>query len=252
MEGTRYFIKISYQGTRYHGWQVQPNALTIQEILETDLGLLLGEKIKLTGCGRTDTGVHAREFYAHFDSGERALGSDSKFLFRINSKLPPDIVIHQIIPVLPDAHARFSAVSRTYEYHIRRTKQAFGRELAHFIYGDLDVEAMQQSCAILTGYHDFTSFSRVDTDSITNDCRIERAEWKDEGEMLVFAITADRFLRNMVRAVVGTVLDIGMGKLDLAGFRKIVESRDRSAAGTSAPAKGLFLTHVAYLPEIFL
>jgi len=248
----RYFIKLSYQGTHYHGWQIQPNALTIQETLETDLGLLLMEEVRLTGCGRTDAGVHAREFYAHLDSEKEMLLKESKFLFRINNKLPEDIVINEILPVGPEAHARFNAISRTYEYRIQRTKQAFGQDTAHYIFGQLDIPGMQQSAELLLKYRDFTSFSKVDTDTKTNDCRIIRAEWIEENDLLVFTITADRFLRNMVRAIVGTLLEVGYGKLDSDGFRSIIEAKNRSAAGTSTPAKGLSLTHVEYPPEIFL
>ena len=247
---TRYFIKISFRGTNFHGWQVQPNVPTLQATLEQDLGLLLGENVKLTGCGRTDTGVHASRYYAHFDTGLMNLERDD--LFRINNKLPDDIVIHGIIPVRQEAHARFSAISRTYRYHIQRTKQAFRRDMAHYIYGQLDVKGMQKAAGILKEYKDFTSFSKVDTDTKNNFCRIDLAEWIEEGDMLTFTIKADRFLRNMVRAIVGTMLEIGFGKLDPEGFRKIIESRDRSSAGTSAPAKGLFLTDIEYPREIFV
>jgi tRNA pseudouridine38-40 synthase len=213
---------------------------------------LLDEQIKLTGCGRTDAGVHARVFYAHFDSKILDLENDDGFLFRMNSKLPGDIVLHGIYQVTPEAHARFSALSRTYSYQIHRTKQAFDRDLAHFVYGNLDLKSMQEASNILPEYTDFTSFSKVDTETSTNDCRIDTARWESDDDQLVFIIKADRFLRNMVRAIVGTLLDIGFGKLDINGFRSIIESRDRSAAGTSAPAKGLFLTDVEYPPEIFI
>ena len=249
---TRYFIKISFRGTNFHGWQIQPNTPTLQETLEQDLGLLLGEEVKLNGCGRTDTGVHASLFYAHFDTARKGMEKDTDFLFRINKKLPADIVIHEIIPVRPEAHARFSALSRTYQYKIQRTKQAFQRDMAHYIYGDLDIKGMQQAADILQEYTDFTSFSKVDTDTRTNDCRIDLAEWNEDGDILTFTIKADRFLRNMVRAIVGTMLEIGFGKLDPDGFRSIIESRDRCTAGTSAPAKGLFLADIEYPPEIFI
>lgn len=217
-----------------------------------DMGLLLGDSIKLTGCGRTDTGVHASLFYAHFDTLRRDMEKDADFIFKINNKLPDDIVIHEIIPVRPEAHARFSALSRTYRYQIQRTKQAFQRDMAHYVYGHLDVKGMQMAAGILMEYKDFTSFSKVDTDTRTNDCRIDLAEWLEEGDMLIFTIKADRFLRNMVRSIVGTLLEIGLGKMDTEGFRKIIESRDRCTAGTSAPAKGLFLADIEYPPEIFV
>jgi tRNA pseudouridine38-40 synthase len=248
---TRYFIKLAFQGTQYHGWQVQPNAVTVQEVLNRDLGLLLGEKIMVTGCGRTDTGVHARVFYAHFDSGQDGLAGDMDFLFRINNKLPSDIAIHEILSVKQDAHSRFSALNRTYQYHILRRKEVFNRELAHYVYGKLETDAMQEAAGILGEYSDFTSFSKVDTDVKTNDCRIMEARWEVSGRMLDFTITADRFLRNMVRAIVGTMLEIGFGKVSVREFREIIESMDRSNAGSSAPARGLFLTDVQYPPDIF-
>jgi tRNA pseudouridine38-40 synthase len=216
------------------------------------MGLLLGEKVQLTGCGRTDTGVHARIFYAHFDTTSKKPGEFDEFLFRLNQKLPEDIVIHNFIPVKQEAHARFSALSRTYQYQIHRAKQAFHRDLAHYIYGEVNVKGMQEAADIMLEYKDFTSFSKVDTDTKTNICRIDQAEWKQEGDLLKFTIKADRFLRNMVRAIVGTMIEIGSGKLEPDGFRKIIESMDRSAAGTSAPAKGLFLTDIEYPKDIFL
>jgi tRNA pseudouridine38-40 synthase len=249
---SRYFIRLSFRGTHYHGWQVQPNAPTVQEILNRDLSLLLGEQISVTGCGRTDTGVHARVFYAHFDSEREDLTGDAGLLYRINGKLPWDIAVHEILPVIPDAHSRFDAVSRTYKYHIMRLKEVFRREFVHYVYGEPDIAAMQQGCDILKEYTDFTSFSKVDTDVRTNNCRILEARWDLDGPEMVFTVTADRFLRNMVRAMVGTLLDLGSGKISLQDLRQIIESRDRSNAGTSAPAKGLFLCDVQYPPEIFL
>ncbi|MCK4749417.1 MAG: tRNA pseudouridine(38-40) synthase TruA, partial [Bacteroidales bacterium] len=232
--------------------QIQPNAPTVQEILNGDLSLLLGEKIGVTGCGRTDTGVHAKLYYAHFDTQREGLGKDSDFVFRINGKLPPDVTIHEIIPVIPDAHSRFHAVSRTYEYHIMRKKEVFHRDYAHYLYGNMDTAAMQLGAAVLKEYTDFTSFSKVDTDAKTKDCRIDDARWEISDRKMDFTITADRFLRNMVRAIVGTMLDLGFNKISLDEFRQIIESRNRSNAGTSAPAKGLFLTDVQYPPKIFL
>jgi tRNA pseudouridine38-40 synthase len=247
----RYFIKLSYKGTHYHGWQIQPNAVTVQEILNRDLGIILGEEISVTGCGRTDTGVHAGVFWAHFDSGKEGLHHDKDLLYSINGKLPEDIAVHEIHAVFPDAHARYSATSRTYQYYIHRKKEVFGREYAHTIYGEMDTFAMQRASDLLLEYTDFTSFSKVDTDVKTNDCRITEARWESEGDSLVFTISADRFLRNMVRAIVGTLLDVGFGKTSTEEFRKIIESKNRSMAGASAPAKGLFLTAVDYPMEIF-
>jgi tRNA pseudouridine38-40 synthase len=248
---TRYFIKLSFKGSQYHGWQAQPNARTIQQVLNEDFSLLLGEKIQVTGCGRTDTGVHARVFYAHFDGRAKEI-TDQGFLFKINNKLPPDIAIHQIRQVRADAHARFDALSRTYEYHIQRKKGVFSSEYAHYVYGILDTEAMQAASDILKDYTDFTSFSKVDTDTKTNDCDIQAASWDISEDTLVFTIKANRFLRNMVRAIVGTLLDVGFMRIEVDGFRQIIESRNRSEAGTSAPARGLFLTDVQYPPGIFI
>ncbi len=248
---TRYFIKISYNGAHYHGWQIQPRVSTVQQVLNQDLSLLLGENIGVTGCGRTDTGVHARVFYAHMDCIPE-LADDQDFLLRINSKLPGDIAIQHILPVRADAHARFDAISRTYEYHIMRKKEVFNTGLSHYIFGNLDFTSMEKASDMLTAYTDFTSFSKVDTDTKTNNCKIHRAQWDINEDTMIFSIQADRFLRNMVRAIVGTLLDIGFRRIDLDGFRHIIESRDRSNAGSSAPAKGLFLTDVQYPPEIFL
>jgi tRNA pseudouridine38-40 synthase len=248
---TRYFIKLSFKGTNYHGWQVQPNAITVQQVLNEDLSLLLGEDVQVTGCGRTDTGVHARVFYAHLDSGQN-LADDPELLFRINNKLPGDIAVQQIIPARGSAHARFDAISRTYEYHIHRRKEVFNKDQAHYVYGDLNFASMQQAGEMLKEYTDFTSFSKVDTDTRTNDCLIHLVQWDITEDNIIFTIQADRFLRNMVRAIVGTMLDLGFGRIDMDDFRHIIKSRNRSSAGTSAPAKGLFLTDVRYPPEIFL
>ncbi|MCK5465373.1 MAG: tRNA pseudouridine(38-40) synthase TruA [Bacteroidales bacterium] len=248
---TRYFIKLSFKGTHYHGWQIQPNASTVQQILNEDFSLLLGGKVRVTGCGRTDTGVHARVFYAHVDGGEK-LAEDQDFIFKINNKLPADIAIHKILPVRAGAHARFDALSRTYEYHIHRRKEVFNTDLAHYIYGELDFASMQAASDILKDYTDFTSFSKVDTDTKTNNCKIHLARWDITEDTMLFTIQADRFLRNMVRAIVGTLLDVGFRRIDPDGFRHIIENRNRSEAGTSAPARGLFLTDVQYAPEIFI
>ena len=248
---TRYFIKLSFKGTNYHGWQIQSNAKTVQQILNEDLSLLLGEKVQVTGCGRTDTGVHARVFYAHFDgSGKLAINQD--LLFKVNNKLPADISIHKFLPVRADAHARFDALSRTYKYHIQSRKEVFNIDQSQYIYGELDFASMQKAADMLKDFTDFTSFSKVDTDTRTNNCKIHLARWDITEDTMVFTIKADRFLRNMVRAIVGTLLDVGFGRTDLDRFRQIIENRSRSDAGTSAPARGLFLTDVQYPAEIFL
>lgn len=243
----RYFVELSYDGTRYHGWQRQPNGLTVQEVLERDLSLIARENIKLTGAGRTDTGVHALVYYAHFDL-ETIYTSDflNQLVFRINSLLPDDIAIHRIFLVDKDLHARFSAVSRTYRYCLATTRNPFRKAFTHYHFGPLDIALMNQGAGILKEYVDFTSFSKVDTDARTNNCLITNANWDWEGNELVFTITADRFLRNMVRAIVGTLLLLGTGKITLNHFVRIIESKNRSEAGQSAPACGLILASVKY------
>lgn len=248
---TRYFIRLSYKGTKYHGWQIQPNSTTIQEILNRDISLILSEKIELTGAGRTDSGVHAKVFYAHFDSSVSDLQTDTSLVFRINGKLPKDIAVQEILKVKPDEHARFDAISRTYEYHITRIKDPFLTDFAHYIYGDLDFSSMNQATALLTDISDFTSFSKVDTDVKTNICKVSRALWTIDPEKIIFTITADRFLRDMVRAIVGTILDIGFGRTTVSDFHEIIKKKNRSAAGNSVPAKGLFLTDIQYRSDIF-
>jgi len=212
----------------------------------------MNEKIEITGAGRTDTGVHARNFFAHFDSSQSELQNDKDLLFRINGKLPKDIAIHEILKVRPDAHARFDAISRTYEYHIIRKKDPFLTDLVHYIFGDLDFESMNKASALLTEVSDFTSFSKVDTDVKTNICKVIRAGWNINNEQMIFTITADRFLRDMVRAIVGTILDVGFGRTGIEEFKRIIEIKNRSAAGNSAPAKGLFLVDIQYPPEKFI
>lgn len=249
---TRYFIFISYKGTLYHGWQIQPGSITIQKTIEEALSLILGENIKTTGAGRTDTGVHASYFCAHFDSTIDDLGSRQNLLFRINKFLPKDISINDIRKVVPDANARFSAISRTYKYFIDRKKNPFTNDSAWFLYGELNLDKMNEACKILFRHNDFTSFSKLHTDVKTNNCKIFHAAWEESGSRLVFTIKADRFLRNMVRAIAGTLVEIGQGKLAIDDFEKIILAKDRGKAGKSAPAKGLFLAHVEYPQEIFL
>ena len=243
---------LSYKGTRYHGWQIQPNALTIQEVLTNDISTILGEKISLTGCGRTDAGVHARQYFAHFDTNRDNLEKDPHLIFKLNGKLPEDISIHKIYRVGNEDHARYSALSRTYEYHISRIKDPFLKEFSHYIYGELDFKSMNSASKLLLGTSDFTSFSRVDNESNSSICNVQHAIWDVKPERMIFTITADRFLRNMVRAIVGTLLEVGFGKISVQDFKNIIQEKDRSEAGTSAPAKGLFLTEIIYPPEIVL
>ena len=249
---TRYFIFLTFEGTNYHGWQMQPNAITVQQTLENALILILGEKISLTGAGRTDTGVHAAIFCAHFDSYRDNIDSDKKLIFRLNNFLPDDIAIKSIKRVIPEANARFSAISRTYQYCIQKTKNPFKQQWSWHINYPLNVSLMNTACDILKKYTDFTSFSRLHSDAKTNICNISSAEWIENENEIIFSITANRFLRNMVRSIVGTMVDLGLGKISIEDFKKIIEDKDRCKAGKSAPAKGLFLTGINYPENIFL
>lgn len=247
----RYFIKIAYRGTDYHGWQKQENANSVQAELESALTVLLSQTIETTGCGRTDTGVHAKEFYAHFDY-ENEIGDEKFVIYKLNKILPIDIAAHSIFKVRNAASARFDATSRTYQYFITRTKNPFELDTAYYLYGHLDIEKMNRAAQILFQYEDFTSFSKSNTQVFTNNCKIMKASWTQLNNTLIFEITANRFLRNMVRAIVGTLLQIGKGEIGEDDFIKIIESKNRSNAGFSVPACGLFLTHVEYGDGIFV
>lgn len=238
-------MHLAYNGSRYNGYQIQPDAPSVQETVEKCLGLKLGQAVAITGCGRTDTGVHARNYYAHFDV-ENALNDTEKLAHQMNAFLPDDIVVYRIWQVAPDLHARFDAVSRTYHYYVTRSKNPFHISDAYFLYGDLDVEKMQQAANMLFEYEDFTSFSKVHTQVKTNNCKIMEARWFEQDGLLVFRIKADRFLRNMVRAIVGTLLEVGKGRMSLDGFRAVIERKDRCQAGISVPAHALFLEEVEY------
>ncbi len=249
---TRYFINISFKGTSYHGWQLQPNALTVQNILEDALSLVLGEAIRTTGAGRTDAGVHARSFYAHFDSPSETLHEDRKFIYRLNSLLPHDISVNSVNRAHPDSHARFSALSRTYCYHISLVRDPFTFDYSWPLYPAPDIRLMNEACSLLTRYDDFTSFARLHSDVTTNICSVKAARWEKIDNRLLFTIRADRFLRNMVRAITGTAVDVGRGKLSVYDFEEIIKARDRCRAGKSAPAKGLFLEDIEYPEGIFI
>lgn len=253
MSHFRYFLRLAYDGSHYHGWQRQPNAKTVQQTLEEAMSVMLRLPVLLTGAGRTDTGVHADEFFAHFELAEPMTSPElDKLVFRLNAYLGGEIALYHIFPVREDAHARFSAVSRTYRYCVARVHNPFRLKYTHYIYGGLDQLTMNDGAALIMQSHDFTSFSKVDTDTATNICRITHARWEVEGTELVFTITADRFLRNMVRAIVGTLLKLGTGKLTLEELKWIIESKNRSNAADSAPAKGLTLHKVVYPVDIFL
>ncbi len=248
---TRYFIQLSYDGTAYHGWQIQENTIdTIQQVLNEMLSRLLNEPTFVTGCGRTDTGVHASEYFAHFDSSKDLIEEESKWIFKFNYALPKDIAIQKIIPVHEKANARFDAIARTYQYIITRVKNPFRENKACFLYGDLNIEEMNKAAKILFDHIDFSAFAKSNTQNATNNCKIIKAEWKEENDLLIFTITADRFLRNMVRAIVGTHLDIGKGKLTIDEYKKVIESKTRSNAGLSAHACGLYLIKVEYPKEL--
>lgn len=249
---TRYFIFISFKGTSYHGWQIQPNSITVQKTLDEALTCIVGENISTTGAGRTDAGVHALVFCAHFDSSDPDLTANKNLIFRLNRFLPDDITVTGIRKVVPDSNARYSAISRTYKYYISRTKDPFNDDSSWFIHADLDIESMNRASEILLNHSDFTSFSRLHSDSKTNFCKVYSAGWEQSGSRLIFTIKADRFLRNMVRAITGTMVEVGRGKINPEEFERIILSKDRSSAGMSAPAKGLFLEAVEYPEEIFI
>lgn len=247
----RYFIYLSYNGKNYCGWQVQPNGQTVQQAVEDALGTCLRTKAAVVGAGRTDTGVHARWMVAHSDLPETP--ADLSLLTeKLNRILPRDIAVAKIVPVRENAHARFDALSRTYQYYVSAKKDPFNNEFVCRLHSWPDFDAMNEACRILYRYTDFSSFSKLHTDVKTNNCRIIQAGWTKDGDVWQFAITADRFLRNMVRAIVGTLLDVGRGKLNAEGFQAIIEAKDRAKAGTSAPAHALFLTDITYPEEIFL
>lgn len=240
----RYFIKLAYKGTNYFGWQYQPDAISVQETLNKALSTLLKTNIDILGAGRTDSGVHAKEMFAHFDYETEI--DTKKIVYKLNSFLPKDIAIFDLIKVHDDAHARFDATKRTYEYHIHTKKNAFESDDSWYYSLPLDVEKMNEACKILFEYIDFECFSKTHTDVNTFNCKIFEANWKQNEDKLVFTIAADRFLRNMVRAIVGTMINIGSGKVSLNDFRKIIESKNRSKAGFSVPAHGLYLTKIEY------
>jgi len=243
---TRYFLKLAYDGTLYHGWQVQENAHSVQAELEEKLSIMTGQKVQITGCGRTDTGVHAREFYAHFEIDKLPF-KPKDFVYKLNRFLPVDIAIFDLFETAPDAHARFSAVSRTYKYYINLVKNPFNTKYSYFLSSKPDVEAMNKAAGYLKTYTDFTSFSKLHTQTATNICKISEARWDENNKGdLIFTITADRFLRNMVRAVTGTLLEVGEGKILPEDIKSIIEAKDRSKAGYSVPAKGLFLEKIEY------
>jgi tRNA pseudouridine38-40 synthase len=249
---SRYFIYLSYNGKNYSGWQTQPNASSVQETIERALALILRSPTPIVGAGRTDAGVHASMMVAHFSSDAGADFIINQLPEKLNRVLPKDIAIYRIVSVRPDAHARFDAVSREYKYYITDRKDPFGHELKYFSHFPFDLDQMNQLAGLLFQYEDFTSFSKLHTDVKTNNCRIIHAEWgRIDSRNIVFTIKADRFLRNMVRSIVGTLLEGGRGKLDDIGFRRIIEAKNRCVAGTSVPGHALFLNKIEYPEDIF-
>ena len=250
----RYFLRFAYDGTAFHGSQRQPNGVTVQETMEQALALIFREEVQLTFAGRTDAGVHAHEMYAHFDIGDEEMRREGeRLVVRLNGILPDSIAIFDIYPVKENAHARFDAVRRTYEYHIIDHKDPFLCKQATRVRPGLDFAAMNESAKLLIGKQDFASFCRTNTDVKTTICDLKQAEWEElDNGHAVFTISADRFLRNMVRAVVGTLFEVGRSKMTKEQFAEVITQHNRCAAGDSAPAEGLFLTHIEYPEEIFL
>lgn len=248
---SRYFIKLSFRGTQYHGWQIQPNATSVQQVLNEKLSVLLGHEVDTVGAGRTDTGVHATCFYAHFETEGMEQAFARELIHRLNAILPRDISVLDVIKVKPDAHARFSALSRTYEYHMHMHKDPFLEGLSLYYFRKPDLDMMNSACSLILGEKDFKSFSKSHTDTKTTICRIYQAGWEQDGYKIKFTIRADRFLRNMVRSIAGTMLDIGAQKTSLSDLEMIIQSCNRQKAGQSVPAHGLYLTEIEYPDNIF-
>jgi tRNA pseudouridine38-40 synthase len=242
----RYFIECAYRGTNYCGWQIQKNALTVQEVIEKSLSILLKKPIEITGSSRTDTGVHAMQQMAHFEI-ENEINDPEQLTYRMNRVLPFDISVQNIFRVADDYHSRFEATSRKYEYRISRKKNPFQRGLFYEYNGNVDVALMNEACQILFKHIDYQCFSKINTDVATFNCTIEEAHWLESADgLLVFYIKANRFLRGMVRAIVGTLLDVGLGKISVSDFEQIILSKNRNKAGRAVPAEGLFLMEVNY------
>lgn len=249
----RYFISLSYDGAAYCGWQRQPDASTVQQALEKGLSTLLREDIEVVGAGRTDTGVNASYYVAHFDS--EGVKDCAQLVYKLNLILPQDIAVMAVREVQSQAHARFDAVEREYTYYISQRKNPFRRYSAWQYYVPLDMERMNEAAATLLDYDDFTSFAKLNSNNKTNICHVIKAEWRRaewDNDLLIFTIRADRFLRNMIRAIVGTLVDVGRGRYTVEEFRDILHSRDLSRSSAGAPAVGLFLSDVKYSDEVYL
>ena len=250
MKNRRYFLELAYKGTSFHGWQIQANAHTVQEEVNKALSLVLRFPVETMGSGRTDTGVHARQQFLHFDAP--ALEDKKDLLKRLNAVLPKDIAVYEVREVIPEAHARFSALSRSYLYYISLRKNPFEERLSWQYFNALDIEKMNDASRILLEYRDFECFSKVKTKVNNFECEIKSAFWEQKEQHLIFHITANRFLRGMVRAIVGTMLQVGDGRLDQDGFRAVIESKKRRNAGVSVPPQGLYLSYVAYPEDIYI
>lgn len=242
----RYFIELSYNGTTYHGWQIQPNGITVQECLDKALSVYFRQPIVSLGCGRTDAGVHASQFYAHFDLVDLPVELVNKSVTGINSLLPYTIAVRRVFAVADNAHARFDATSRAYNYHLHFNKDPFKLDRSWLYKGELDIDKMNTAAALLLNYTDFSCFSKSNTQTFTNNCKISEAYFKRVGDGLVFTVKADRFLRNMVRAIMGTMVLVGKGDIEIAEVVQIIESKNRSKAGQSVPGCGLYLVGVEY------
>ena len=251
MSVNRYFIDLAYNGTVYHGWQRQPNALSVQELSEEALSKLLRERISIVGAGRTDAGVHARQMFAHFDL-ITTIKDEKELVFLLNGFLPGDITVKSINRVHPTAHARFDATSRSYEYHVATRKDPFNAPFHYYLKNKPDIDLMNEAAKFLLSYEDFQCFSRSNTDVKTFLCNIKIAEWQQEDDYLIFYICANRFLRNMVRSIVGTLLEIGFKKRNVEDIELVIKSKDRGKAGFSAPAHGLYLSRIEYPQNIFI
>lgn len=247
---TRYFAYIQFDGTNYHGWQIQPNANSVQAEIQGAFRILEQRDIEIVGAGRTDAGVHANEMVFHFDTEK--VWDKRSFLHRMNSVLPKDIAAYNLKKVNPEFHARFAATYRSYKYQISFKKNPFLLNQSYFYNGELNVDLMNMACKQLIGANDFSCFSKSHTQTFTNDCDLKEAFWQIEGDVLVFNITANRFLRNMVRAIVGTLIEVGEGKREVNSIKELIDSQNRSNSGPSVPAAGLFLNSIKYPEEGFI
>lgn len=245
----RYFFEIAYHGGRYHGWQRQDNAITVQQVVEEALSTIMRQKVEIIGSGRTDTGVHCKQQFFHIEVDNVPSGD---LFYRLNNYLPKDISIAAIMPVVDDGHARFSATSRRYEYRITSLKDPFKSDQAYYFNRPLNIKTMNDAAALLLGKQDFESFSRVKTEVNNFICEIYDAKWRQEKSEFIFNIRANRFLRGMVRAIVGTLIQVGLGKMTLPEFESVILAKDRKQAGSAAPASGLFLAEVTYPEQIFI